>query len=303
MSSLSTSASDAVASVADQRRERNRLKKRTRDEQIRLASSPEELAAKRRKNADQKLYTKIWRSAETGNLDELVWLLESKGLDPNYKSKSRDPLFVAACACGHAHIVQYLAIETKVNVLAVKTANSGQCWDRNQSGCGPRYHHMATGWRAAIVSGMVAVHDVLVAAAKHSDTFDNQPDLQTELARYGDMRAEVVRHEDSCRTAEAAIATKLNGTTCSADEILRFYGGMMGDVEVMATHECYQQHKGQIIYAYIKKRDPVKIVAITLPQLRKIHENTRRKVAGEVIDAGAMQLSSCRGRIKNSNKT
>ena len=53
--------------------------------------------------------------------------------------------------------------------------------------------------------------------------------------RYGDMRAEVVRHEDSCRTAEAAIATKENGTTCSADEILRFYGGMMGDVEVVSA--------------------------------------------------------------------
>ena len=45
------------------------------------------------------------------------------------------------------------------------------------------HHALFAGWRAAIVNGMVAVHDVLVAAAKHSDTFDNQPDLQTELAR------------------------------------------------------------------------------------------------------------------------
>ena len=58
------------------------------------------------------------------------------GLDVNYQSKTRDPLFVHACFYGHANTVLYLAAETNADLDAVAVGYS----DREG-----KYRHNCTG--------------------------------------------------------------------------------------------------------------------------------------------------------------
>ena len=104
-----------------------------------------------------------------GDLSKLVWEVEHKNADPNFRSQLKNfhgwscpTLFMVACMSGHVPLVRYLVTEAKCDTTATTSRVILQEQDAQ------------TGWDIAIHFGRVEVHDLLVQLAPHHAALRNE---------------------------------------------------------------------------------------------------------------------------------
>ena len=63
------------------------------------------------------------------------------------------------------------------------------------------------------------------------------------------------------------------------------------------------QHRGKIVHVHKKKRAPLKLVVLTLDELRELNKHTLAKASGANIRSDMAQTVCARGRMKRLKTT